>query len=123
MSSEISLNEVGFFDSAEAIRKLAGSAEQPWESAAIRYLEGGVVVLVSPGWVDDLLDPEKKSVCQYSVLTDGTWVWPNSLAYYLRNYHLKLPQVLVRHMASNNWSVPEVSEADLDAICEQLAAW
>ncbi|MEU4237739.1 hypothetical protein [Actinoplanes sp. NPDC026619] len=120
MTGSVQLKQVGFYKSAEDLLAVVGSAQYPWEPMAVRYLEQGMTVLVSPGWVDDLLDPQAKMICQYSTLTDGKWVWSSDLSYYLRAYHVALPDEFVAHMASRDWVVPELGEAELDAICEHL---
>lgn len=118
--SGVPLKGAGFYRSAEDVSDAASAMENPWESMAVRYLEQGKTVLVSPHWVDDLLNAQMRRICQYSTLTDGTWIWPSDLVYYVKNYHVVLPEEFIEHMASRNWVVPELGDAELDAICEQL---
>jgi hypothetical protein len=40
------------------------------------------------------------------VLTDGVWVWPSELAYYVEAFHLRLPTEFVSHMRNNDWQPP-----------------
>ncbi|MEH1014099.1 hypothetical protein V6U90_13435 [Micromonospora sp. CPCC 206060] len=120
MTGSAQLKQVGFYKSAEDVSAAAGSTQYSWEPMAVRYLEQGMTVLVSPGWVHDLLGRQAKIICQYSTLTDGKWIWPSDLVYYLRTYHVVLPDEFLAHMASHGWVVPELGEAELDAICEQL---
>jgi hypothetical protein len=114
------LKEVGFYRSAEEVRAAARPVENPWERMAVRYLEQGRVVLASPGWADDLLDEQVTMICRYSTLTDGTWIWPSDLAYYVRTYHVVLPEDFLRHMASRDWVVPGIDDAELETIGERL---
>ncbi|BCJ70291.1 hypothetical protein [Polymorphospora rubra] len=120
MTGGAPLKKVGFYGTAEDVSAAARSAAHPWEPLAARYLEQGKAVVVSPGWVDDLLDGQARIIGQASILTDGTWIWPSHLAYYLRTYHVVLPEALLTHMISCDWGVPEIDDAELDAISEQL---
>jgi hypothetical protein len=44
-----------------------------------------------------------------AIMTDGTWVWPNVLLYYVGEYHLRLPTEFVEHAASRQWLVDPAS--------------
>jgi len=48
-------------------------------------------------------------------LSDGTWVWPDGLAHYLRAHHVRLPDELVASAAARDFAPPgpEVAEAPL----------
>ena len=39
-------------------------------------------------------------------LTDGTWVWPEGLAHYVRVHGIALPDEFVAHMAAHDFGVP-----------------
>ena len=41
---------------------------------------------------DDVIDSSKGTAGTPTVYTDGKWIWPGDLAYYVKNYHLELPQ-------------------------------
>jgi hypothetical protein len=87
-----------------------------WEVARrpsiVRYLRSGVCVLSQMGF----------SYCRFeggppdremgsSDLSDGVYVWPEGLAIYVEQYHVRLPDQFISHMADRNFSVP----TDLDA--------
>ncbi|MFJ4774278.1 hypothetical protein ACIP88_35085 [Streptomyces uncialis] len=120
MTGDVRLREVGFYSSAIDVSAAASAVEQPWEQMAAGYLERGMTMLVSPGWAVDLLNDQAGKICQYSTLTDGVWIWPSDLVHYLRTYHVVLPEEFLEHMASRSWVVPELDDAELDAICERL---
>lgn len=69
------------------------------------YLESGIEFIVSPGIVEDVVKPEKGMAGTPSTFTDGEWFWPGDLAYYVRNYKLKLPDEFIETMIRNNWEV------------------
>ncbi len=120
MTGEGIVRRAGFYGSAEEVSTAATSAEHPWEALAARYLEQGEVIAAASQWVDDLLDVSAKRICQYSIRTDGAWVWPSSLAYYVRQYHVKLPAEFLNHMAANDWIVGELEAAAVEEIYERL---
>lgn len=41
-------------------------------------------------------------------LTDGVWIWPWELPYYLMRYNLELPSEFVGHAIANNWMIPQL---------------
>lgn len=89
------------------------------ESATVLYLERGEEIVASPSWEQDLLDKQAGPICQAAILTDGEWIWPSSLADYVKTYHVELPAEFVEHMASRDWDVPELDEDALDEICDR----
>ena len=50
-----------------------------------------------------VLDPSKAKVTPSHVMTDGIWVWPYDLAYYVEAYHILLPEEFVAHVRSVGW--------------------
>lgn len=54
------------------------------------YLDQGKVTLVSAECGKDVITNERivDTIC---ILTDGEYSWLNTLGYYVRNYHLRLP--------------------------------
>ena len=63
-----------------------------------------------------LQKPEDRLLLTQSglVLTDGIWVWPSELAYYVEVYNLQLPEEFISDIRSRDWVVP----ADVD--CDSL---
>jgi len=43
------------------------------------------------------------------ILTDGTWVWPGALPYYVAIYHLQLPTEFLHHAERQNWHIDPAS--------------
>ncbi|WP_327728402.1 hypothetical protein OG250_18465 [Streptomyces sp. NBC_00487] len=114
------IRRAGFYASAEEVSAVATSVEHPWERSAARYLEEGEIVVAASQWVDDLLDARSKRICQYSVRTDGVWVWPSSLVYYVKKYHVKLPAEFLNRMTLKDWTVGELGEDAVEEIYERL---
>ena len=85
------------------------------ECQILEYLRTGIAFTWAPGLENDILAPEKVigSIC---ILTDGVWAWPDSLRYYLENYHVVLPQEFVEHVQSRNYVVPSPDEINTNEL-------
>ena len=68
------------------------------------YLQRGEVLVACCGFSNDIVNPEKGVAGVPSILTDGTFVWPGDLAYYVNHYNLSLPSAFIQHMMQNNWT-------------------
>ncbi len=79
------------------------------------YLDGGIELIVSPGVVEDVINPERGTAGVTSTYTDGVWLWPGDLSYYVRNYKLKLPDEFIKTMEQNDWKV-RLKSVDLDGV-------
>ncbi|MCR5353225.1 MAG: hypothetical protein K6D98_02865, partial [Clostridiales bacterium] len=77
------------------------------------YLDSGLPLIVSPGFVLDVIDESKGNAGSPSILTDGKWVWSGVLSYYVKNYNLQLDSELIDTMISNGWKIP-IQENELD---------
>ena len=83
------------------------------EAKIIQYLESGVLWIARMGLTRDVLDESSEFVTSSHVLTDGTWVWYEDLAYYVEKYHVQLPNEFIEHMKMNNWTVPPEDQVDV----------
>ncbi|MEQ1508251.1 MAG: hypothetical protein ABMB14_38830, partial [Myxococcota bacterium] len=79
--------------SAEELRQILG------------YLGDGHLLAAS-GAVADVLDRSRQRVVAAEVRTDGVWVWPNEITYYVANYGVAVPERFVAHARTSGWSVP-----------------
>jgi hypothetical protein len=116
------------------IRSLVCEQAHDEESTILRYLQQGVFgcFYPDPGLAQDVISPgtrvEKRlplkalgvgsggtsaSIDPSAVLTDGVWLWPSVLAYYVAKYHLVLDPDFIQHAKANNWTVNE-SEVRLE---------
>ena len=78
-----------------------------------QYLKSGVEFVVSPEVTQDIITPEKGTSGVASDYTDGIWLWPGDLAYYVKNYNLKLPDEFISTMEQNNWQISKTID-DMD---------
>jgi hypothetical protein len=80
------------------------------EDRIAEYLEAGHVYMATPGVTHDALDPATQ-IGPPHLVTDGRFIWPADLAYYVRTYHVRLDGELLEHMMASGWEVPD--ELDL----------
>ncbi|TDV54204.1 ferredoxin [Actinophytocola oryzae] len=78
---------------------------------ALAYLEGGAVVMPSRGFDTDAYEPEGPARVPLDYRTDGEWVWPGAVAYYLRERSVTPDPDLVAHMRSRKFVLPQVDMA------------
>ncbi|MCM2412808.1 hypothetical protein [Streptomyces sp. RKAG290] len=55
-----------------------------------------------------------------SIITDGTWVWPLELQYYIRRYHVELPEDFLVAVRAANYTPPEISSARYVEIVDEI---
>lgn len=79
-----------------------------------KYLQSGMVLAACGEVVKDVLNPEKGIVGTPDDMTDGKWIWPGDLAYYVDNYDLKLDDEFINYMIEQKWSIPENIKVDYD---------
>ncbi|MFJ2191222.1 hypothetical protein ACIOJE_25380 [Kitasatospora sp. NPDC087861] len=84
------------------------------------YLEQGAVLATTGQRVFDVLSDEKHDAGSLAIITDGVWMWPGDLAYYVRKYNIALPESFVGHAESLNWTPPELSRSELLLIEEGM---
>ena len=99
--------ELGYDDhpGAPSLVALRGKRTAAHKDRVVAYLRAGITFVMSPGRDEDVLDPSK-SAGSASIATDGVFVWPRTLAYYVEAYDVALPPELERHMERNAWTVP-----------------
>lgn len=114
------LTSVGFFKDlpygnesenrlADSVSKFSGEGY----AEAISYLKSGVPFVVAPGLSKDRISGKFEIIGPLILLTDGKYVWPSDLAYYLERYRVELPNDFLCHMRDNNWKIPPV---DIDGL-------
>ena len=79
----------------------------------IGYLKNGNLFIACPGIIKDVIRKENGIIGSQSIVTDGTWAWPDELPYYVGTYNIDLPKDFKNHMQINNWIVPVLNENEL----------
>lgn len=121
------LSKVGFFRELEvgspddpSLSASVRASAQPDEAQLARYLSGGAVLATTGQLVTDALSDDPAPVARLDIRTDGEWVWPDDLSYYVTRYHVELPAEFVSHAASRRWEPPLLSEQELEALSDRL---
>lgn len=85
-----------------------------------KYLDSGAVIS-EPG--TDTIDPlqEKRPVIgSLRVMTDGEFIWPSDLSYFVRTYGVGLPKQVIEKMHAADWKARPLTDEDLLAVCMAL---
>jgi hypothetical protein len=80
------------------------------------YLDAALPVLTTSATMADLLDPDLAEVVPLTFRTDGTWIWTDTVAYYLRRYALAPEEHLLAHVREAGPRAPQVSEVALHRV-------
>jgi hypothetical protein len=104
-----------------SMRELVSPTPSAREPDVLSYLAQGVVcgIYNDRGLLFDVLQPGLRidvasqqdpglsgMVIQPGLmLTDGAWVWPGELSYYVAAYHLQLPERFLRFAEEHSWKI------------------
>jgi hypothetical protein len=82
--------------------------------AVTDYLTKAAMVLAARSLDEDLLDPARPAKVPLTYLTDGTWIWPGGVGYYLRTHGVPPEPELVEHIRGRSFQPPEVDDYTRD---------
>ncbi|MDU0295045.1 hypothetical protein NUG22_38090, partial [Saccharothrix longispora] len=88
----------------------------------LSYLDRAPVAVVGRGFDADVLNPDATQVVPVAFQTDGQWIWPAAVGYYLRAYGVPPEPELVERAAQQDFVLPEVSEEARVAAAANLGA-
>jgi hypothetical protein len=97
------------FDSVHPVTGPAFDPDHPTLSAGdeasrvLEFLEGGDVLLATTALEQDIFDGSLGEVVGQTFRTDGTWIWTDTVAYYLRTYGLAPDPELLAHIRSTGY--------------------
>lgn len=74
------------------------------------YLNSAPVVTSSRGLEIDRLDPEGRPLVPVAFHTDGIWIWPAAVNFYLHSYGIAPEHELLDHIRRQGFHVPDVDE-------------
>jgi hypothetical protein len=74
------------------------------------YLAGGALVLETMRYGADRIDPTRQYAVQVAYRTDGLWVWPAAVEYYLRWHNVAPQPELRRRIVEHDYRAPAVPE-------------
>jgi hypothetical protein len=90
--------------------------------ALLDYLDHAPVVVAGRGFDADVLDHAVPLVVPVAFQTDGHWIWPAAVGYYLRTYGIPPENDLVERIRSTGHRLPEVAEEARIAAAANLGA-
>ncbi|RSN40485.1 hypothetical protein [Actinomadura sp. WAC 06369] len=82
----------------------------PEREPLVRYLEHAHVVVSSRRKDPDLLDPSRAPHVPRTYHTDGTWIWPGEVGYYLDVHSVPPQPELVEHARGQDFRIPDLDE-------------
>lgn len=88
-----------------SIFKYIQQEENADEEKIVNYLKQGIVLVACGGFVHDMIEPNNGIAGCPDMLTDGTWLWPGDLPYYVKKYHIILEPEFIETMKKNEWVV------------------
>jgi hypothetical protein len=94
-------------DSLELRSDLERSGDPELKQLVLGFLAGGDFVLRSPALREDRLDPSRTNVVPLGYLSDGEWIWPLEMSYYLEQHDILPEQEFHDHMRAHNYQAPE----------------
>lgn len=74
------------------------------------YLDGAPLVGPARGYDVDRLDPNGQQSVPVAFHTDGTWIWPAAVNYFLREHDIAPEPDLVEHIRRMRFQLPQVDE-------------
>jgi hypothetical protein len=91
--------------------------DQVLKQRLLGFLQGGAIVLQAPGLREDRLDPSRPAAAPLGYLSDGEWIWPQELGYYLEAHDILPEDELVEHARLHRF---EAAEPTPPALAEAL---
>jgi hypothetical protein len=80
----------------------------------LAYLEAAPVVLAARSYAPDAFAPDEAPEVPMNFRTDGAWVWPGAVTYYLRKHDVPPDPELLAHIRDRGFAVPDVNDAAKD---------
>ncbi|MFE9538515.1 hypothetical protein [Streptomyces sp. NPDC006691] len=105
--------------SAPSLRDAARSTGEWDEERLLAYLEASREIYTVMGAERDVIADDLGITGAGSLITDGTYVWPTELAYYVRRHHVALLPEFTAHIRARNYVSPEVPREQALAIFEE----
>ena len=109
----MNLTTVGYFKEMSqgkstdpSIHKMVNRGDAKLIEKICAYLDKGAKIIVCPGVTRDLIDEAAGVAGTGSACTDGVWLWPDDLSYYVRKYNIFIPDAFLETMKGNNWKNP-----------------
>ena len=107
-------HEGGLIKVGKSLTELIVSANEEIEDLAqiIAYLKKGTYVM---GFLHYVYDSNNNPIAPMVYYSDGKWVWPSYLSYYLSlNYFSLIPDEFIADIRANHYIPPKLKEDDVE---------
>jgi hypothetical protein len=78
------------------------------------YLRSAPVVAATSNHARDELDEHRADIGCMDIHTDGVWLWPEDLAYYIERYKIALPVGFLESLEARNFALPSITDDDIE---------
>jgi len=118
----VSVYEPGWVRSSPSERApLNEERLSPHDAALVgTYLENATVIMHTTDRTRDVLADNDERVVPLTIRTDGEYVWPGPVAYYVRNYAVAPQQEFTEYLRARNFEVRVPSEEEVREALEEL---
>lgn len=94
-------------DNLELRPELAPCRDPQLKQQVLRFLAGGGSVLQAPVLREDRLDPSRTDSVPLGYLSDGDWIWPLEMSYYLEQHDILPEERFLEHMQVRGFEAKE----------------
>lgn len=94
-------------DSLELRPELERCQDPELKDQVLRFLSGGGFVLQAPVLREDRLDPTRTEVVPLGYVSDGDWIWPLEMSYYLEQHDILPEDEFLEHMRAQGFEAKE----------------
>lgn len=70
----------------------------PRKSEILEYLKNGETIAVTMNIIESLYEGDNNIIGGVTYLTDGKWIWPNYLIYYLEKFNIEINNEFVDYV-------------------------
>lgn len=113
------MRNIGFYrelphgdPAGESIAERKGKGMPQFQEHLAAYLDSGFVIATTGSVVGDVLNPDRSNVGPLAIMTDGSFLWPAELGYYVREYNVAVPAELLSWAQRHSWRAPRISKED-----------
>ncbi len=86
----------------------------------LEYLRAATTLLTTPDTLDDVWEPGRGRVVPMNFRTDGTWIWPDTVEYYLEEHGLAPESRLLAHVHAAGDQPPRLDQVALHRAMTEL---
>jgi hypothetical protein len=93
--------------------ELSRCDDETLKQRLLGFLQGGAIVLRAPVLREDRLDPSLPPAVPLGYVSDGEWIWPQELAYYLETHGILPEDELLEHARLHRFTAIEPTPSAL----------